>query len=31
MKQTSTMTLAFTLFFLAGCTGSSFTYKDFPV
>jgi len=31
MKPTSSMTLAFTIFFLAGCAGSSFTYKDFPV
>src|SRR5207244_10186051 len=30
MKPTSSMTLAFTIFFLAGCTGNSFTYKEFP-
>ena len=31
MKPTSSMTLAFTIFFLAGCAANSFTYKDFPV
>src|SRR5256885_5517858 len=31
MKPTSLMTLALTIFFLAGCTGNSFTYKDYPV
>jgi thiol peroxidase len=31
MKPTSLMTLALTLFFLAGCGANSFTYKDFPV
>lgn len=31
MKPTSSMTLAFTIFFLTGCAANSFTYKDFPV
>jgi len=31
MKLTSLMTLAFVIFFLAGCAANSFTYKDFPV
>ena len=31
MKPTDSMTLAFALLFLDGCTGNSFTYKDFPV
>ncbi|TLY19266.1 MAG: redoxin domain-containing protein, partial [Nitrospirae bacterium] len=31
MKPTYSMTLTFALLFLAGCTGNSFTYKDFPV
>jgi thioredoxin-dependent peroxiredoxin len=31
MKPTYMISLAFALFGLAGCTGNSFTYKDFPV
>src|SRR5256714_13087424 len=31
MKLTSLMTLAFVIFFLAGCAANSFTYKDYPV
>jgi thiol peroxidase len=31
MKPTYTINLAFATLFLAGCTGNSFTYKDFPV
>ena len=31
MKPIYTINLAFATLFLAGCTGNSFTYKDFPV